>query len=206
MKSTLAVLVLGMCLFTAACGDEAEFVAAPPSAAAPATPATPSATPAAASATPVKATSPSAAAKSPKPTTAKASPKPTTAAKADPEAACDATMKAENRLYTNREANGPLAVGDDATPAEVTAAVRALRAGTQSNIQAVRKARSLTTDKKVRAALADLIAARTAVVALLDAAGDDVDKKDAALFTADEAMATSTLWRYPDGLCAGYTA
>jgi len=134
----------------------------------------------------------------------KRSPKPVTGgAKADPEAACDATSKADDRLLAINGVNGP-AVGSTATPAEVTAAVAALRAGYQANVKAVRSARGLTSDADVRAALADLITARNAVIAQLDAAGADAKKKNAALFTAAEASASARLWRYPDGVCAAY--
>ncbi|MBW6435135.1 hypothetical protein KZ829_15450 [Actinoplanes hulinensis] len=207
MRSTLAVLALGACLLTAACGETAEPVLVSPG------------TSEIAVAAPVTSTPPSPSVSSPEPMTSKSrkasaspsaskrspSPKPATAdPKSDPNAACDATGKAEDRLYEVAAANGPMAVGDDATPAEVTAAVAALRSGYQANVRAVAKARGLTTDKDVRAALADQIAARKAVIALLDKAGADVDKKNAALYTAADAQASMNLWRYPEGLCLPY--
>ncbi|GGN64395.1 hypothetical protein GCM10010112_24550 [Actinoplanes lobatus] len=205
MRSTLAVLALGGCLLTAACGETAEPVLVSPgtSAIAAGAPATsePVSSPEPETSKPKsKKPSPSASASKRSP-----SPKPTTAAaKSDPEAACDATMKAEDRLNTVKEANGPLAVGDDATPAEVAAAVAALRTGVQANVQAVTKARGLTTDTDVRAALADLIAARKAMIALLNKAGTDAGKKNATLNTVAEVKATMNLWRYPEGLCMPY--
>ncbi|GGN13560.1 hypothetical protein FHR83_003752 [Actinoplanes campanulatus] len=203
MRSTLAVLALGACLLTAACGETAEPVLVSPgtseiAVAAPATSEPASSSKPVTSKSRKASASPSASKRSP-------SPKPTTAdPKSDPNAACDATGKAEDRLYEVAAANGPLAVGDDAAPAEVTAAVAALRSGYQANVQAVTKARGLTTDKDVRAALADQIAARKAVIALLDKAGADGEKKNAALYTAADAKASMNLWRYPEGLCLPY--
>jgi hypothetical protein len=124
--------------------------------------------------------------------------------KSDPNAACDAASKAEDRLYPILEANGPLKVGNAAPAAEVAAAVAALRTGIQANVRSMSTARGLTTDADVRAALADLITARTAVIALLNAAGTDGKKKNAALNTADDVVAGRKLWTYPDGLCFGY--
>ncbi|GAA0433034.1 hypothetical protein Aca07nite_02620 [Actinoplanes capillaceus] len=207
MRSTLAVLALGACLLAAACGEASEPVLVSPgtSEVAVAAPATsqPASPPEPVTSKSKKASaSPSASKRSP-------SPKPTTAdpksdPKSDPNAACDATGKADDRLYEVAAANGPLAVGDDAAPAEVTAAVAALRSGYQANVQAVTKARGLTTDRDVRAALADQIAARKAVIALLDKAGADGEKKNAALYTAADAKANMNLWRYPEGLCVPY--
>jgi hypothetical protein len=113
-------------------------------------------------------------------------------------------MKAEDRLSAVKEDNGPVAVTGASSPAEVTAAVQALRAATRSDVQAVTGARALTTDAGVRAALAGLISARNAMITLLDAAGADAAEKDAALNTPAEYLATAKLWRYPDGVCLAY--
>jgi hypothetical protein len=215
MRRLPAVLTLAACLLPAACGEAAEPVAASP--AAPASSPAPvpaestSAPEPAASAPksePHKDASPTASVRSAAPSSRpkrKSSPKPAASdRKSDPDAACDAAAKADDRLYPIRAANGPAKVGDDASAAEVAAAVQALITGHQANVRAVTSARGLTTDAEVRAALADLIAARKAVIALLNAAGTDAKKKNAALNTPDELVASVNLWTYPDGLCVSY--
>jgi hypothetical protein len=172
MRIVSAVLMLGLCLFSAACGEEAAAPTSTPEPSAPSPVASPAKT---------------------KATTRAASKPP--AAKADPDAACDATLKAEDRLITVRGANGPLAVTRESTAAEVAAAVKALRTATQTNVRSVKTARALTTDTAVRAALADLIAARNAVITLLDATGTDVTKKNAALNTGAESVAVEVAGR-----------
>ncbi|GID97855.1 hypothetical protein ACFQFC_24750 [Amorphoplanes digitatis] len=209
MRNTLAVLALGVCLLTAACGQDADPAAAPPAAippsdSAPASPSqpAPTGTPAASKSAAAPATTSPKRSATASPSKRKSSPKPTaTDARSDANAACDATFKSDDRLTAVKEANGPLKVNKGSSEAEIAAAVKALRAGYQADIQAVTGARRLTTDADVRDALSALIASRKAVVGLLDSAGSDLTKKNAALNTVAEVNATGGLWRYPEGVC-----
>jgi hypothetical protein len=203
MKSVLAGLALSTCLLVTACGGQEPILVEPASIAAdgPSLPAPVSPGPvvsgtAGKTAKPAASTSPTKRVSSSKPAASKAS--------RDPEAACRAASKALDRLYVVRGQNSLLVVGNGATPEEVAASVAALLAATRVQIADLIVARGLTSDAEVRGALADLIASQKAVVTLLEAAGTDVDKKNATYFTVAEFEAANKLWQYPDGVCANY--
>jgi hypothetical protein len=198
MRSVLTGLALATCLLATACGGQEPLLVepAPIASAGPLLPAPVVSDAADATVKPAASKSPSKRITSSKP----AAPK----APRDPEAACRAALKAIDRLSVIRERNSLLVVGSDATPEEVATSVAELLAATRIFIAGLEAARDLTSDAEVRGAVADMIASQEAVVTMLEAAGTDVDKKNATYFTVAEFEAGVKLWQYPSGVCVDY--